>query len=215
MNVTKIEKEYKDFLITLKARNMTAESIQNDFFTYNEVAEKTLEYLSKVALRSVRNRNLINATGYDSPVFTIDVGTKNGKGFVCEYDIRFDIPKGSKIGELMETRFGSWDYAVRLAHKNENEGVRLTAFTNKSENISEIADRSAYHHIKVEYSPDGSGGAETIHYLDGILCGKSSYWKGTYSFLKPAVDNIPCVTFRAVPGIKYTAYISSFKLKEI
>lgn len=73
MNVTKIEKEYKDFLITLKARNMTAESIQNDFFTYNEAAEKTLEYLSKVALRSVRNRNLINATGYEFDMFADDI----------------------------------------------------------------------------------------------------------------------------------------------
>lgn len=73
MNVTKIEKEYKDFLINLKARNMTAESIQNDFFIYNETAEKTLEYLSKVALRSVRNRNLINATGYEFDMFADDI----------------------------------------------------------------------------------------------------------------------------------------------
>lgn len=74
MNATiKIEKEYKEFLNTLKSRNLTAEAIQNDYFTYNDAAEKTFEYLSKVALRSVRNRNLINATGYDFDMFADDI----------------------------------------------------------------------------------------------------------------------------------------------
>lgn len=74
MNATiKIEKEYKEFLNTLKTRNLTAETIKNDYFIYNDAAEKTLEYLSKVALRSVRNRNLINATGYDFDMFADDI----------------------------------------------------------------------------------------------------------------------------------------------
>lgn len=74
MNTTiKIEKEYKEFLNTLKSHNLTAEAVQNDYFTYNDVAEKTFEYLSKVALRSVRNRNLINATGYDFDMFADDI----------------------------------------------------------------------------------------------------------------------------------------------
>lgn len=73
MNVTKIEKEYKDFLITLKARNMTADSVQNDFFIHNDTAEKTFEYLSRVALRSVHNRTLINATGYEFDMFADDI----------------------------------------------------------------------------------------------------------------------------------------------
>ena len=74
MNATiKIEKEYKEFLNTLKARNYTADTIKNDYFTYNDAAEKTFEYLSKVALRSVRNRNLINATGYDFDMFADDI----------------------------------------------------------------------------------------------------------------------------------------------
>ena len=70
---TKIEKEYKEFLNELKNRNMTAEAIQRDYFAYNDAAEKTFEYLSKVALRSVRNRNLINATGYDFDMFADDI----------------------------------------------------------------------------------------------------------------------------------------------
>lgn len=74
MNATiKIEKEYKEFLNTLKARNFTADTIKDDYFTYNDTAEKTFEYLSKVALRSGRNRNLINATGYDFDMFTDDI----------------------------------------------------------------------------------------------------------------------------------------------
>lgn len=74
MNATiKIEKEYKEFLNTLKARNFTADTIKDDYFTYNDAAEKTFEYLSKVALRSVRNRNLINATGYDFDMFADDI----------------------------------------------------------------------------------------------------------------------------------------------
>jgi len=74
MNATiKIEKEYKEFLNTLKTRNLTAETIKNDYFAYNDAAEKTFEYLSKVALRSVRNRNLINATGYDFDMFADDI----------------------------------------------------------------------------------------------------------------------------------------------
>lgn len=74
MNATiKIEKEYKDFLNSLKARNLTAATIKNDYFTYNDAAEKTFEYLSKVALWSVRNRNLINATGYDFDMFADDI----------------------------------------------------------------------------------------------------------------------------------------------
>ena len=70
---TKIEKEYKEFLNELKNRNMTAEAIQRDYFAYNAAAEKTFEYLSKVALRSVRNHNLINATGYDFDMFADDI----------------------------------------------------------------------------------------------------------------------------------------------
>lgn len=74
MNATiKIEKEYKEFLNTLKTRNLTAETIKNDYSTYNDAAEKTFAYLSKVALRSVRNRNLINATGYDFDMFADDI----------------------------------------------------------------------------------------------------------------------------------------------
>ncbi len=74
MNATiKIEKEYKDFINTLKTRNLTAESIKNDYLVYNHAAEKTLGYLSKVALRSVRNRNLINATGYEFDMFADDI----------------------------------------------------------------------------------------------------------------------------------------------
>ena len=74
MNATiKIEKEYKEFLNTLKARNFTADTIKDDYFTYNDAAEKTFEYLSKVALRSGRNRNLINATGYDFDMFADDI----------------------------------------------------------------------------------------------------------------------------------------------
>lgn len=74
MNATiKIEKEYKEFLNTLKARNFTADTIKDDYFTYNDAAEKTFGYLSKVALRSGRNRNLINATGYDFDMFADDI----------------------------------------------------------------------------------------------------------------------------------------------
>lgn len=74
MNATiKIEKEFKEFLNTLKARNFTADTIKDDYFTYNDAAEKTFEYLSKVALRSGRNRNLINATGYDFDMFADDI----------------------------------------------------------------------------------------------------------------------------------------------
>lgn len=74
MNATiKIEKEYKEFLNTLKTRNLTADTIKNDHFTYNDVAEKTFEYLSKVALLSVRNRSLINATGYDFDMYVSDI----------------------------------------------------------------------------------------------------------------------------------------------
>ena len=74
MNATiKIEKEYKEFLNTLKARNFTSDTIKDDYFTYNDAAEKTFEYLSKVALRSGRNRNLINATGYDFDMFADDI----------------------------------------------------------------------------------------------------------------------------------------------
>lgn len=74
MNATiKIEKEYKEFLNTLKARNYTADTIKNDYFTYNDAAEKTFEYLSKVALLSVRNRSLINATGYDFDMYASDI----------------------------------------------------------------------------------------------------------------------------------------------
>lgn len=90
MNVTKIEKEYKDFLISLKTRNMTAESIQNDFFIYSETAEKTLEYLRKVALRSVRNRNLISTTGYEFDMFADDITMhmlrKLDNVFACDND---------------------------------------------------------------------------------------------------------------------------------
>lgn len=70
---TKIEKEYKEFLNELKNRNMTAEAIQSDYFAYNDAAEKTFEYLSKVALLSVRNRSLINATGYDFDMYASDI----------------------------------------------------------------------------------------------------------------------------------------------
>lgn len=91
MNVTAIEKGYVDFLINLKARNMTADSVRNDFFLYNQVAENTLEYLRKVALRSVRNRHLINATGYELDMFaddiTMHVLRKLDDIFACDNDL--------------------------------------------------------------------------------------------------------------------------------
>lgn len=74
MNTTaKIEKEYVELLNALKRRNMTAEFIQQEYSTYNDVAEKTFQYLSKVALRSIRNQHLINTTGYEFDMFADDI----------------------------------------------------------------------------------------------------------------------------------------------
>lgn len=73
MNATTIEKNYKEFLNCLSRSKMSAESIKNDHATYNEVAEKTFQYLRNVALRSSRNRNLINCTGYDFNLFADDI----------------------------------------------------------------------------------------------------------------------------------------------
>lgn len=68
-----IEKEYRDYLRALKERCMTAAAVEKDAFIYNDAAEKTLAYLSRVALRSVRNRNLIGTTGFDFDMFADDI----------------------------------------------------------------------------------------------------------------------------------------------
>ena len=57
MNATiKIEKEFKEFLNTLKARNFTADTIQDDYFTYNDAAEKNLR-ISEQGCSSERSQS--------------------------------------------------------------------------------------------------------------------------------------------------------------
>ena len=73
MNAVKIEKEYKKYLNKLKNHSVTAESIQNNCIAYNDAAEKTFEYLNKVALRSGRNRRCMSTTGYEFDVFADDI----------------------------------------------------------------------------------------------------------------------------------------------
>lgn len=69
----RIEREYREYLLSLKARGMTAAAVKNDPLVYNDAAERTLEYLSRVALRSERNRNCIAATGFDFDMFADDI----------------------------------------------------------------------------------------------------------------------------------------------
>jgi hypothetical protein len=92
MNATKIERNYKNFLHTLHSRSLTAEEIRNDYSLYNELAEKTYEFLTKVALLSARNRNLMKATGYEFDMFADDIimHILNKLDFIlaCEDDYR-------------------------------------------------------------------------------------------------------------------------------
>lgn len=70
--VAAIEKNYKEFLKTLKAGNMTAKALKSDPAAYNAFAEKTFLFLSREALLSRSNRNRINSTGYDFHIFADD-----------------------------------------------------------------------------------------------------------------------------------------------
>ena len=73
-NAFTIENDYKEYLMTLKSLNTTMRSIKDDRIKYNELAEKTLEFISKVVLlRCSRNRNLINSTGYEFDMFADDI----------------------------------------------------------------------------------------------------------------------------------------------
>lgn len=68
-----IEKNFKEYLNTLKNLNATATSIKESYDKYNHLAEITMEFVSKVVLLSSKNRNLINSTGYDFSMFADDI----------------------------------------------------------------------------------------------------------------------------------------------
>lgn len=68
-----VEKDYKEFLDEMKLNGMTAEALKSVPEKYNEAAEKTLDFLSQLVLRSSRNRSLINATGYPRDMFADDI----------------------------------------------------------------------------------------------------------------------------------------------
>lgn len=71
-NAIIIENTFKEYLNTLKLNSITTQHIKNDSAKYNELAEKTMEFIN-IVLLSTRNRNLINGTGYEFDMFADSV----------------------------------------------------------------------------------------------------------------------------------------------
>lgn len=73
MKANVIEKNFKDTLNVIAAMNLSAEEIKSDIGLYNELAIEAMEYFSKVALLSNRNRSAIKSTRIEFDEFLDDV----------------------------------------------------------------------------------------------------------------------------------------------
>lgn len=178
---------------------------QNNGFrsTGNITIEEDPDYIGERTLK-------IESDGNGRPVLIIDAGTRNGKGFTCEFDIKFYSANPETSFLVFE--FGSYDYATVLGFRKNNGGYIMSRTADKGKNVKTLPDWTDYKNVKVEYNP--SGGAEAVKlYLDGVLLDTCCDYKGSYPD-KPVMKDIPAISVRADHDGPFTAYIDNFKFAE-
>ncbi len=151
----------------------------------------------------------ISSDGNGRPVLLFDAGTKNGKGFTCEFDIKFDAPESSA---LLIVELGSWEFATKVSFRKNGGIYTMSRTTENGKAIKALRDWDEYHRVKIVYTPDGDT-ATSEYYLDGVLLDTSTYFDNGYP-TKPATQNIPVVMFRTDHDGAYTAYIDNFTFAE-
>ncbi len=145
------------------------------------------------------------------PVLLIDAGTEKGKGFTCEYGVRFDASSRSNLFFLNE--FGTFEYSTVLSFKRGDDGYTMGRTADKAKDVYTAADwAEKYHRVKIVYMPNGKD-TKTEIYVDGVLVDTSGYFVGNYP-KKPAPENVFCVMFCTNHDNPYTAYISDFRFEE-
>lgn len=153
------------------------------------------EYIGENAIR-------INAPGGDRPVLIIDAGTKSGKGFVCEFDIKISSPVITAY--LLTFEFGS---AFNSTSIFLNKSAGKYAFSSKA-----FDDWSDYKRVKIEYDV-ANGEGENKYYIDGELIYTGPHYSNGYSDM-PAMENVPALQIRASSTEPFEAYIDNFEFHE-
>ncbi|MBQ4528201.1 MAG: copper amine oxidase N-terminal domain-containing protein [Clostridia bacterium] len=151
------------------------------------------EYIGEYSIK-------ISSPGGERPVLLIDAGTRSGKGFVCEFDLRVTSPK-----VYLQFEFGSYFNSTAL-HVSDTAGkYRIVNQTYPS-----LAE---YKRIKIEYNvADGVG--ENKFYVDGQLINTTTHNTNGYPNM-PALENIPALQIRPGTDDAFTAYIDNFEFHEI
>lgn len=161
------------------------------------------EYVDERALR-------IYSPGGGRPVVIFDVGTRNGKGFTLEYDIKFETDNQSTA--LLYSEIGSYRFAAVTNFYRNAGDFRFTRTTDAGKTIKQGFDGFMYHNVKIVYTPDGEN-TKTDYYFDGKLVDSSTYYQ-VNQYGAPPMENIQFVSFRADHESPFTAYIDNFKFTE-
>ena len=152
----------------------------------------------------------ITSPGGVRPVLVLDAGTKAGKGYTIEYDIKFDT-KLDDTGLLMN-EIGSWEYASVLTLRKTSGQFVLARTTDSNVRIAQGFNWNDYHNVKVVYNYN-DGAPVTEFYFDGNLVSTSGHYIGGYPD-KPAPENVSYVMFRADHTAPFSAYIDNLKFYE-
>jgi len=149
----------------------------------------------------------IHTPGNTRPVLLIDVGTEKGKGFTCEYEIRFDCDL--PVTDLIRSKFGTWEFSTVVSFRKNEAGYYMVGKTHEDIPVIDGVDWTKYHTVKLVYTPDGTN----IYFVDGKEMARSSYYVG-YHPTKDAPKDVFCAMFRVEHDNPMTAYISRFAFAE-
>ncbi len=134
----------------------------------------------------------------ERPVIIADVGTKNGRGFVCEFDIKLECDTYGN--GILNFEFGSWPLSTVTYINKQSYGY---AFAN-----GRYADWSDYRRIKIEYDV-ANGVGTNKYYVDNELVYSGPHYSNGYGDM-PATENISALQIRAGTDNAFTAYIDDF-----
>ncbi|MBE7052571.1 MAG: hypothetical protein E7395_08415 [Ruminococcaceae bacterium] len=155
--------------------------------------------ISIVSESSTDNAICMSSPGGDRPVILFDVGTTNGKGFVCEFDFKVTSPK-----VCLQFEFGSYFNASTLLINDYNGSYRIAG-----KSFSSLAD---YKRMKIDYTVS-NGVGENKYYIDGQLVYSSTHNTNGYPDM-PAMENIPALQVRAGNDSPFIAYIDNFEFRQ-
>ena len=146
------------------------------------------------------------------PILVIDAGTKSGRGFTCQYSIKWK--SDAECARFLFVRFGTCSYSVVLRHDKIQNGCTLSRIADESKVVFTGEDwTETYHTVKVEYTPNGKDTAAKI-WIDGVLVDEVSSFTGGPGE-NPVPENAYAVTFFTDHDGVYTAYLRDFTFAEM